>query len=78
MDDQGILNFLCELHLFCPHFIYLPRIQMAVKEFRNMWNNYRLSTEGGQTPLQLWHTGIVLVLLDTTTQLYRVCETDDH
>ncbi len=59
MENQGILDSLCELHVFCLHFIFLPRIQRAVREFRDMWNNHRLSTERGQTPLQLWHRGIV-------------------
>lgn len=59
MEVHGVLDSLNELHLFCLHYIYLPRIQRAVNEFQNQWNNHGLSTEGGQTPLQLWQRGIV-------------------
>ncbi|KAL2092694.1 hypothetical protein ACEWY4_012492 [Coilia grayii] len=59
MEQQGILDSLNEIHLFCLHYIYLPRIQRSMNEFREQWNNHGLSTQGGQTPLQLWHMGIV-------------------
>lgn len=59
MEEQGILNSLNELHLFCLHYVYLPRIERAVTEFISQWNNHGLSTQGGQTPLQLWHTGVI-------------------
>lgn len=78
MEDQGILNSLCEVHLFCLHYIYLPRVQRAVREFRNMWNNHGLSTEGGQTPLQLWHRGIVSHIGHDTIAVSSVFESDDH
>ncbi|XP_029978761.1 uncharacterized protein LOC115411007 [Sphaeramia orbicularis] len=59
MEEHGLLDSLNELHLFCLHYIYLPRIEQAVTEFMNQWNNHGLSTQGGQTPLQLWHTGVI-------------------
>lgn len=59
MEEQGILDSLNEHHLFCLHYVYLPRIEHAISEFINQWNNHGLSTQGGQTPLQLWHTGII-------------------
>ncbi len=78
MEDQGILDSLCELHVFCLHFIFLPRIQRAVREFRDMWNNHGLSTERGQTPLQLWHRGIVSHIGINNTAIYGVLESDEH
>ena len=59
MENEGILDSLCDLNLFCLHYIYLPRVQRAVREFKSQWNNHGLSTQGGQTPLQLWHRGVV-------------------
>lgn len=59
MEEHGVLDSLNELHLFCLHYIYLPQIQRAAREFQNQWNNHGLSTQGGQTPLQLWQKGIV-------------------
>jgi len=59
MEEQGILDSLNEVHLFCLHYVYFPRIERAVTEFINQWNNHGLSTQGGRTPLQLWHTGVI-------------------
>lgn len=59
MEEHGVLDSLNELHLFSLHCIYLPQIQRSAAEFQNQWNNHGLSTQGGQTPLQLWQRGIV-------------------
>lgn len=59
MENQGILDSTNERHLFCLHYIYLPRVQRATAEFRNQWNNHGLSTQGTQTPLQLWQRGVL-------------------
>lgn len=59
MEDQGFLDSVSELHLFCLHYIYLPRIQRAVREFRNQWNNHTLPIEQNMTPLQLWYRGVI-------------------
>ncbi|XP_026128400.1 uncharacterized protein LOC113109073 [Carassius auratus] len=78
MEEQCILDSLCELHVFCLHFIYLPRIQRAVREFRDMWNNHGLSTERGQTPLQLWHRGIVSHIGINNTAISGVLNNEEH
>ncbi|MED6240079.1 hypothetical protein ATANTOWER_015761, partial [Ataeniobius toweri] len=59
MENERILDSTNKLHLFCLHFIYLPRVQRATEEFRNQWNNHSLSIQGGQTPLQLWQGGVL-------------------
>lgn len=59
MEEHNLLDSLNELHLFCLHYVFLPRIQRALTEFINQWNNHGLSTQGGRTPLQLWHTGMI-------------------
>jgi len=59
MEEQGILDSLNEVHLFCLHYVFLPRIERSVTEFVHQWNNHGLSTQGGQTPLQLWHAGVI-------------------
>lgn len=59
MENEGILDSTDELHMFCLHYIYLPRVQRAAAEFRNQCNSHGLSTQGGQTPLQLWQRGVL-------------------
>ncbi|XP_072019067.1 uncharacterized protein [Amphiura filiformis] len=57
-ETRGILDPDNELHIFCLHKIYLPRINYLLNSFVDMWNNHRLRTEGNRTPLQLFFTGL--------------------
>lgn len=66
MEEEGILNSLCKLNLFCLHYIYLPRVQGSVQEFRNQWNNHPKEV----AVLCSCGTRLLLVTLDLT-QLYK-------
>ena len=46
-----------ELHLFALHYVYLPRINSMIEEFKISWKNHSLRTEKNCTPLQLWTEG---------------------
>ncbi|XP_037830460.1 uncharacterized protein LOC119617641 [Kryptolebias marmoratus] len=78
MEEHGVLDSLNELHLFCLHYIFLPRIQRAATEFQNQWNNHGLSTQGGQTPLQLWQRGIVNNVGIHNPSMNGICDIDSH
>ena len=78
MENEGILDSLCDLHLFCLHYIYLPRVRRGVREFRSQWNNHGLSTQGSQTPLQLWHRGVVSHIGSNNTSIRGVFQIDQH
>lgn len=45
--------------LFCLHIVYLPIINRSLTEFKNAYNNHRLSTERGWTPQQLWTNSMI-------------------
>ena len=57
LEDMNLLNIDNEVHLFCLHYIFLPRINSSLREFVSMWNNHPLGTEHNMSPLQLWRTG---------------------
>ena len=57
MENTGILNVDSELHLFCLHYIYLPRINNSLQEFISTWNHHPLGTMSNMSPTQLWLTG---------------------
>lgn len=78
MENEDILDSLCDLNLFCLHYIYLPRVQRAVREFRSQWNNHGLSTQGSQTPLQLWHRGVVSHIGSNNTAIGGVFQIDEY
>lgn len=58
MEDVGLLDPTNEIHLFCLHFVYIPRISRHLSEFSQGWNNHGLSTERNKTPIQLWISGM--------------------
>ena len=57
LQEQGILDPLNEYHLFALHFIYLPRINRSMEEFRSGWNHHSIRTEHNATPLQQFSAG---------------------
>lgn len=50
----GILNSANDMHLWCLHYIFLPRINAALEEFRQQWNNHGIRTESYFTPNQIF------------------------
>ncbi|XP_068670218.1 uncharacterized protein [Montipora foliosa] len=58
MEGVGLLDPKNEIHLFCLHFVYIPRISRHLSEFSQGWNNHGLSTERSKTPIQLWISGM--------------------
>lgn len=57
MEDDQILDVDDEVHLFCLHFIYIPRINRSLCQFTEAWNNHPLSSMSQLSPVQLWITG---------------------
>ena len=60
MENNGILDPLNDLHLYCLHHIYLPRINRSLEEFVGQMNNRPVSTEHNNSPVQLWTRGMLL------------------
>ena len=58
MEDQMILNVENDIHLFCLHYIFLPRINHAIKQFMDAWNLHPLSSCNNLSPIQLWIAGL--------------------
>ncbi|XP_071340932.1 uncharacterized protein [Trachinotus anak] len=57
LEEEGFLSIANETHLFCCHFVFLPRLQDDLDTFRNGWDNHPLRTESHMTPNQLWELG---------------------
>lgn len=71
MEQELLLNIEDDIHLFCLHYIYLTRINNALREFSNAWNNHPLSSERNLSPLQLWISGLSCTtsIEDTLTEV---------
>ena len=58
LENEGLLDPLCEVDMYCLHFIYIPRICKHLSEFQTSWNIHPLSTEGSKSPYQLFYEGL--------------------
>ena len=45
------------MHVYALHFIFIPRINRALKEFTNQWNCHPVSTAQSYSPEQLFISG---------------------
>ena len=54
MEDNRLLNVENPLHIFCLHYVFLPRINLAITQFLESWNNHPLSSMRNLSPIQLW------------------------
>lgn len=59
LEDDQQLDCLNEVDLFCLHYVFLPRINAALKSFTESWNNHSISTAGNLTPNQLYIQGAI-------------------
>lgn len=58
LEENGYLEIDNELHMFCLHYVFLPRINRHLDLFRNGYDNHPLRTESNMTPNQLWVYGL--------------------
>lgn len=59
MEASGLLNVEDPIHLFTLHTIFIPRINKALEDFSEAFNNHAVSTEGNWTPYQMWMNGMM-------------------
>ncbi|XP_028433439.1 uncharacterized protein LOC114555103 [Perca flavescens] len=57
LEEDGLLDLSDAVHLFCAHYVFLPRLAEALHTFTEGWDNHPLRSEGGLTPDQLWVMG---------------------
>ncbi|CAB1440666.1 unnamed protein product [Pleuronectes platessa] len=57
LEEEGFLSIDNITHLFCCHFVFLPRLQDDLDTFRSGWDNHPIRTESQMTPNQLWMLG---------------------
>ena len=86
MEHHDLLNPVNNLHLFALHYVYVPRINRALDQFKLSWNNHGIRTERGKTPNQLFTEGalrlrnsgqVAIDFFDSASELYGVDFEDD-
>ena len=58
METCHVLNPDNDVHIFCLHYVFTPRINRDLDSFVAAWNRHGISSAGNQTPLQLWMMGM--------------------
>ena len=63
MESMQVLDPTNEIHMYCLHYVFLPRINRALAEWVNAWNCHGLRSERGFSPMQLWTLGLQRALM---------------
>jgi hypothetical protein len=58
MESIGILDPNNDLHIFCLHSVYIPRINNHLQVWKQAWIKHPLRSEHNLSPEQLWVCGI--------------------
>ncbi|XP_063317313.1 uncharacterized protein LOC134616384 [Pelmatolapia mariae] len=57
LEEEGLLDISNAAHLFCCHYVFLPRLEDDLNTFCSGWDNHPLRTENNMSPNQLWELG---------------------
>ena len=57
-EEEGVLDRNSIIDLFALHYIYQPRIQASLDEFKEVGNYHPVSTEKNSTPYLIWLMGM--------------------
>lgn len=90
MEYHNLLDPLSEVHLAAIHYVFLPRINQALRHFKEGWNSHSIRTAHNRSPHQLFVSGVLRLhrqglvatdFLETVNDQYGVTEeglsTDD-
>lgn len=58
LEALGMLDTDNDLHLFCLHFIYIPRINRHLTAWKEAWAKHPMRSEHNLSPEQLWISGL--------------------
>lgn len=73
LEDDGLLDLSNTVHMFCAHYVFLPRLADALRTFTEAWDNHPLKSESGLTPNQLWVMGHMQNPADEREEEVQVC-----
>ncbi len=59
MEELHILDVGYDAQLWALHYVFLPRVQRNLDTFIQQWNSHGLTSEHGNSPYQLFTSGIL-------------------
>lgn len=57
LEYNDLLDPVSNIHLFAIQYVFIPRVNKALRQFVCAWNSHGVRTEHGQTPNQLFTSG---------------------
>ena len=69
MEDNNVLDLTNDVHIYCLHHVFLPRIQADLERWMTAHNNHGLRTEHHRTPLQIWFSTNLLTSAEDNTAM---------
>ena len=61
LENQNLLDPENDTDIFCLHYVFMPRINQTIEEFRQAHNHHSISTEGNRSPVQLFYSNQHLI-----------------
>ena len=58
LESNDLLDPNNDIHMYCLHYVYIPRINGHLLHWKNAWIKHPLQSEGNLTPEQLWIVGL--------------------
>ena len=66
LEDLQLLDMSTDVSLFCLHYIFIPRINRHLWEWKRAWINHPMTSMNSKTPMQLWTQGLLALSGGTT------------
>ncbi|XP_076091352.1 uncharacterized protein LOC143063230 [Mytilus galloprovincialis] len=60
MEEHKLLNITNNVHRWILHYVFLPRIDLALREWTETHNNHKVRTEHNQSPNMMWFQSLLL------------------
>ena len=62
-ESVNVLDPDDEVHLFCLHYVFIPRINRHLQSWKDAWMKHPIRSEHNLTPEQLWTSGLQNIAL---------------
>ena len=72
LEQEGALDPLNEIDMFCLHTVFVPRINKCLREFMESWNHHKMSTVHNFTPYQMFVVGTINTSRGLATDIGQV------
>lgn len=59
LEANNFLDVNRTIDMVCLHFVFLPRVNVALEEFRNAYNHHGVRSERNWSPYQIWLNGMI-------------------